>query len=159
MRTDTVRGCPTRRLANAAAAHAPVWRYLYTHVYENDPFNAQLRAGHVLEDPLLWHSDVFQSGHVLTAGENTLSQRMTGYWTNFAKTGSPNGAGLPNWPAYGGSTEPTLQLDDQSNVITNYHDQQCALLDTISAPFPPPWHGKGPTIIPPGFLNGHAKAP
>jgi para-nitrobenzyl esterase len=35
-----------------------------------------------------------------TAKDEALSELMRTYWTNFAKTGAPNGAGLPRWPAY-----------------------------------------------------------
>jgi len=42
-----------------------------------------------------------QVGHI--AGQFTdldiqLSGLMETYWTNFAKTGNPNSAGLPEWP-------------------------------------------------------------
>jgi para-nitrobenzyl esterase len=158
LRTDAVRGCPTRRLANAVVARAPVWRWLYTHTYENDPFFAQFRASHVLEDPLLWGADVFGFGYSFTPAEQTLSQQMTDYWTNFAKTGNPNGVGLPAWPQYDTVMEPTLTLDNPIGVVTKYHAQECEFVDTI-VPFPNPWEpGRGPTRLPPGFLYFHARA-
>jgi para-nitrobenzyl esterase len=150
--TDAKRGCPTRRLANTVVSRAPVWRYLYTHTYENDPDLAQFRASHVFEEPFLWGADVFGSGYVPSSAEQLLSQRMTGYWANFAKTGDPNGPGLPTWPRYNSVTEPTLTFDDQIGMISNYHDQQCALLDTITNLYPPPWApGVGPPFFPPHF--------
>ena len=83
---------------------------------------------------------------------------MTDYWTNFAKTGNPNGPSLPTWPAYATPSEPVLTLDDEIGTTSGYHRAQCALMDGLSGLFPAPWemaiglHGE-----PPGFANGHAR--
>jgi len=42
--------------------------------------------------------------------DRKLSETMSEYWINFAKTGNPNGKGLPAWTAYDATTEPYLEL-------------------------------------------------
>jgi carboxylesterase type B len=34
------------------------------------------------------------------------------YWTNFAKTGDPNGPGLPHWPAYNAKDDQWMNIGD-----------------------------------------------
>jgi len=36
-----------------------------------------------------------------TPQETSLSEAMIGYWTSFARTGKPQAANQPDWPAYG----------------------------------------------------------
>jgi para-nitrobenzyl esterase len=39
-----------------------------------------------------------------------LSDQIETYWTNFAKTGDPNGAGLPKWPRFDARTKPYIEF-------------------------------------------------
>ncbi|MEM7079640.1 MAG: carboxylesterase family protein [Pseudomonadota bacterium] len=65
--------------------------------------------------------------------DHQLAQIMVGYWTNFARSGNPNGDGLPPWPAYDPAAHTTQRLN--SNVQT-INGAQRARLDLIEAALP-----------------------
>jgi len=46
--------------------------------------------------------------------DEALSDIMRTYWTNFAKTGDPNGNGLPDWPAYNGTYAQVLHIEAEN---------------------------------------------
>jgi len=45
-----------------------------------------------------------------------LSQQMQSYWVNFAKSGDPNGPGLPHWPSMSASSPQAMYLDTDSHA-------------------------------------------
>ncbi|MEZ0609716.1 carboxylesterase/lipase family protein [Fibrella sp. WM1] len=49
----------------------------------------------------------------LNAADDELARQMSAYWANFIKTGNPNGAGLPQWPAYTNSKKQLMVLGDE----------------------------------------------
>jgi para-nitrobenzyl esterase len=138
--TDAYFSCNTRNLARAVSGvqRPHVWRYLFTHRYENDAFLNSMRAFHTAELS-------FVSGNLQTlptgtpyspsSAEATLANEMMDYWARFAATGDPNGAGAAQWLPYDAG-ENILQLDDSIVTLAGgYRNQQCDFLSTLSIIF------------------------
>jgi para-nitrobenzyl esterase len=51
-----------------------------------------------------------------TPWDSTLADTMSSYWVNFAKTGDPNGPGLPQWPAYNEQADRLMNFGDTITV-------------------------------------------
>ena len=51
-----------------------------------------------------------------TATDRAVSKTMVTYWTNFAKSGDPNGAGVPRWPAYNSSEPEVMYLTGEPHT-------------------------------------------
>lgn len=49
--------------------------------------------------------------------DRRLENEMSSYWVNFAKTGDPNGRGLPRWPAFTANDERALRLGEDIEAI------------------------------------------
>jgi len=69
--------------------------------------------------------------------QQKLSDQMIQYWSNFVKTGNPNGPGLPEWPRYDAAAHRILSLRPDGNVVIDNFDtdHHCAFWST--APGPP----------------------
>ena len=48
--------------------------------------------------------------------DRKLAEEISGYWVNFAKSGNPNGPGLPLWPVFANSDGKVLYLGDPITV-------------------------------------------
>jgi len=129
--------CPYRQFARAAVgtSGAPVWRYVYTHTFENnDPNLTPYRSFHGAEKHFVFGDPSFADpgNYTPTPAELALSGQIMGYWTRFAATGNPNGAQATVWPPYNATTDPMLQIDDVSVQIPGYRTQQCDFYDANS---------------------------
>ena len=123
-RSDSMANCPAREIARANGR--TTYRYLYSATLD-DPYFAQFASAHALEDILLWGG---YGWYEMTAREAAIADRMQAYWTNFAKTGDPNGPGLPPWPVYTAADERMLDLDDAMAVLSGgYRNGECDLLE------------------------------
>lgn len=71
---------------------------------------AELGAFHSLELPYVFGTFEARSFRWLPFSDTDrrLSQTIESYWTNFAKTGDPNGEGLPRWSAWNAGREPFM---------------------------------------------------
>ncbi|WP_268885698.1 carboxylesterase/lipase family protein [Fundidesulfovibrio magnetotacticus] len=66
------------------------------------------------------------------ATDRELSRQVMDYWTNFARTGNPNGPGLPPWPACRPGSEPVMDFGDAPRLRRELFPRQADFVAGVS---------------------------
>jgi para-nitrobenzyl esterase len=95
-----------------ARRNKPVYLYFFTHAPPG-PNREMVGVFHSAEIPYAFN----KGGAGWTDEDRRIADMMSSYWVNFARTGNPNGPGLPNWAPFDGRTEQTMELGDHFQPI------------------------------------------
>ena len=124
--------CPsTTQAAWHTAAHQPVYEYEFEHAI---PGQESQGAVHSADLPYVF-GFFPRTGNISGAFNETdfkLAELMETYWTNFAKSGNPNAAGLPTWPEFG-TSQSYIKFTQEGKVINNAHGLRQVQCDTFRA--------------------------
>ena len=122
---------PARFAASAFAANgSPV--YLYRFSYVQTALREQFRAGAPHGGEIAFVFATLGTGFFgpppppPTAQDQAVSHMAQSYWVNFARTGDPNGEGVPVWPRY----------DPSKDLIFDFHP------DGSASAVPDPWKAR-----------------
>ncbi len=119
---DIVAACPVgaeAALATSAGHHAWVYRFDRSVPGKGQ---AELGAFHSLEIPYVFGTFKARTFNWLPfdATDYKLANTIQAYWTNFAKTGDPNGQGLPTWIAWNTKQEPYLSFSQTGDAVPQH---------------------------------------
>ena len=146
--TDFFHSAVASASRRAELRNTDVWVYRFDLPSSRNPFGALLElagvgndlgATHAAEIELTFNyfdlpddRNMFYEKDDATAAE--LAEKWSTTILNFAHSGEPNGAGLPNWPKFGGPERMALVVDAQSSIVSAPHAALYATLygDVVS---------------------------
>ncbi len=143
--TDSGFACNAVPVVAALAKWTPTYAYEFRdetsppRPYMNVPSSFPIGADHTSDVPYVWQSETTVP---LTPTQMGLARIMLGYWSNFAASGDPNGAALPDWPRYGAEAPRRIGFltggrTEEISADAYAEEHHCALWDALAA-------GKGP---------------
>lgn len=138
-----------------AAVKSPAWLYHFSHVppvgeamhwVDFGARQRRLGAFHASEIAYVFNSPQNQllSGANLKPADIALADTMSSYWVNFARTGNPNGAGLPQWKPYLDKDRRYMAFDETAVPSINLLPGRLELhrrIDDTRASRNIPWNG------------------
>ncbi len=109
--------------------------WLYRYAYVPDAAQGSVPgAGHDSEMEMVFKNPDMRWKGKWSDADAAIAQAMNAYWVNFAKTGNPNGAGLPAWPAYSAAGDTLLNFDKGGPaVISGYGKVRLDAIDAADA--------------------------
>ncbi len=120
--------------AERKAATGKAAAYMYYFTWHSAARDGKLRAFHTLEIPFVFGN--LDAAITMTGtGEDraALSDHMSNAWVAFARTGNPNHAGLPHWPAFTNQERATMIFNNECKVVNDPNGDERKMLRSLFA--------------------------
>jgi len=114
--TDNLFRCGTvQELIWHTAAGNPAYEYQFSRTVHG---KEALGAPHASEIPFIFGTlSVWQNMRKYNESDQRYAPQMQEYWTNFAKTGDPNGGKLVKWPRFDATARAYMDFTDAGPVV------------------------------------------
>ncbi|MCU1247707.1 MAG: pnbA2 [Edaphobacter sp.] len=119
--------------AHATTGNAPVYRYRLDLGSPGDKnHKAILGAFHSDDIEYVFGTLDSRPDAIWRPEDRRLSEQIGAFWTNFARTGDPNGPDLPHWPTYNAADQwQVMHLDANSEAKPDTQRDRYLFLDSI----------------------------
>lgn len=129
--TDKVWAEPARFTAGIFAKNGdPSYIFLFSYVPSAMKARMAYGPGHGTDISFVFDNLRSFNGSIIAPEDKEVAKVMNSYWVNFAKTGNPNGTGLPDWPAYSPKKNQILDVQADGKPVGKT-DPRKARLDVI----------------------------